>query len=176
MEIYITAFYLAIPAFIANMAPVVAMRWNFLNYPLDFNLKIRNSRLFGSHKTWRGLFFAIAGATVASLLLWYFDSKGIIEISQLTGDGFLLFGILSGLGAIIGDAIFSFIKRQINIPSGRPFIPFDQIDYIIGFLLFTSWIMNWTWREIIFLLLCGLILNPAVNLTAYFLKIKKTYW
>ena len=44
----------------------------------------------------------------------------------------LLIGGLLGFGALLGDAIESFFKRQYGVPSGDPWFPLDQIDYIFG--------------------------------------------
>ena len=53
-------------------------------------------------------------------------------------------------GALIGDAVESYFKRQRRIPSGQPWFPFDQTDYIIGGLLFSMpfavlpvWLILW---------------------------------
>jgi CDP-2,3-bis-(O-geranylgeranyl)-sn-glycerol synthase len=40
-------------------------------------------------------------------------------------------------GAIFGDLIESFIKRRLKIPSGAPFTPRDQTDYIVGMIVFS---------------------------------------
>ena len=42
------------------------------------------------------------------------------------------------LGALGGDAIESFFKRRVGIKAGNPWFFFDQVDYIIGGLLFGS--------------------------------------
>jgi CDP-2,3-bis-(O-geranylgeranyl)-sn-glycerol synthase len=49
---------------------------------------------------------------------------------------FIVYGFLSGMGALLGDAIKSFFKRRVNIKPGSTWFPFDQIDYIVGGILF----------------------------------------
>jgi len=44
----------------------------------------------------------------------------------------LLLGPLFGLGALLGDALESFFKRQRGVKPGDGWFPFDQTDYIIG--------------------------------------------
>lgn len=172
--------YLALPCFVANAAPVFASKFQWmtkLDIPLDGGKTFRKKRVFGDHKTVRGLIAGILFSTLATLLQWQLAEKGIIAVPFLSGiQEFTLFGALGGLGALMGDSIESFFKRQRDIPSGRPFIPFDQIDYIIGFLFLTSFLIPWDFKSIGFLLLCGLILNPITNALAYVLKIKNTYW
>lgn len=164
------------PAAIANMMPVIANRYSWLpklNIPIDGKCTFRGQRLFGDHKTVRGFFVGIFLSSMWGGVLFFFshflpiDPK--IEI-------FFLFGFLAGLGALLGDAIESSIKRQCGIPSGRPLLPFDQIDYIFGFLLCTFPLIHWTFWEMGFFLLLALVLNPLVNGVSFLLGIKKTFW
>jgi len=177
---YSSLFYLFFPVFAANMAPQVASRLGilkFLDKPVDFGKTLFGKRIFGQNKTFRGFIIGIVISIVVSFLQYILDANKIIEIERLSGLWqFLAFGSLAGFGALFGDSVESFFKRQFGIKEGKPFIPFDQIDYILGFLLFTSIIVNWGWREIIFALLCGLFFNPIINILAYLFKIKKTYW
>src|SRR5206468_5773804 len=48
-----------------------------------------------------------------------------------------LMGPLFGIGALGGDAVESFYKRRRGVPSGKKWLPFDQLDYIAGTLLIT---------------------------------------
>lgn len=173
-------FFLAIPAFIANMAPVVASRLDWfssMNKPLDAGKKFRDKRIFGENKTLRGLVFGTACAMFTTIIQFLLIKNGFLHFfffSDISTS--LLFGFLGGFGALLGDAVESFFKRQLDIASGRPFIPFDQIDYVLGFTLLTSFVLNWTTAQIIPLLVFAAFANPLINLTAYFLGIKKTYW
>lgn len=86
---------------VANGAPIlinrtVGKRWS---WPVDNGLKLRDGhRLFGSSKTWRGLFSAIFFTSLAAALS---------GIESLTG---ALFGAL----AMTGDLLSSFIKRRMG--------------------------------------------------------------
>lgn len=134
------AIWFLLPAAAANAIPIVAAAIPFLkkfDAPIDGGKTWRGHELLGSHKTWRGI---IAGIIIATLLLW---------VQQLLFENFewaqyvsadvnysalpvLLLGPLFAIGALGGDAIESFFKRQRNIKSGGKWIPFDQLDYIIG--------------------------------------------
>ena len=119
------------PAIIANMAPVFAHRYNlllWLNKPIDFGMRIGDMRLFGSHKTIRGFVVGTAASALSGLLLWFF----IHERPYASVAAAMLYGGAVGFAALAGDAIKSFFKRRMHIYSGRSWILFDQIDFVIG--------------------------------------------
>lgn len=151
------------------MAPVFSSRIPVLNRwrtPLDFGKSWNGHRIFGPNKTWRGLCSGIVVGTLTGLLLYGpFFSDG----NQVT---FLLICASMSAGALIGDAIESFFKRQRGISSGEAWFPFDQTDYIIGGLVFTLpfgvlplWIVIW-----IVILYFGLHLLSSY--IGYLLKLK----
>ena len=47
-------------------------------------------------------------------------------------------GLLMGVGAGIGDAVKSFLKRQLGISAGSPWLGFDQLDFFLGALACVS--------------------------------------
>lgn len=139
----IFALWFLLPAAIANVTPILSAvtpllkRWNA---PMDGGHKYRGKEIFGTHKTWRGFITGILAATLVfwlqQILVSHFGwaqslSQGIDYAVLPT----LLLGPLFGVGALGGDAVESFFKRQRGVKSGRAWIPFDQLDYIIGGLL-----------------------------------------
>lgn len=136
------ALWFFLPAGLANAAPVFANlipilnRWNT---PLDFGLSWRGKRLFGKNKTWRGLVCGMAiGSLVAILQRYGYNHLEFVQdITYLnySAIGVGLLGAMLGGGALLGDAVESFFKRQFGVPSGQMWFPFDQIDYIVGGLL-----------------------------------------
>lgn len=123
-----------IPAGVSNMSPVFANRipyYNRWDTPVDFGKSWRGSRIFGDHKTWRGI---VAGTVLGSVV-------GLgIAATYLKNDStavWPLYFVAMSFGALAGDAIKSFFKRRLHIASGKSWFPFDQIDYILGALLFT---------------------------------------
>lgn len=136
------AVWFFLPAGLANMTPVFAAhlpvlrRWNT---PLDLHKKYRGKEIFGPNKTFRGLLCgAIIGGvfTVLQTYLWpEYPAYIGLPIGNLV---VFCFGALLGLGALLGDAIESFFKRQSNIKSGKSWFPFDQTDYIFGGLIATT--------------------------------------
>ena len=133
-------FILFLPAGFANMAPVLANKIPYLNKwktPLDFGHKYKNQRVFGTNKTWRGLITgAIFAGIIALCIQWLFVDR----YTSLGSNDWLVFiaGAWLGTGALVGDAVESFFKRQKGVPSGSSWFPFDQTDYIIGGMLFIS--------------------------------------
>lgn len=173
----IKCIYFMLPAYFANMAPVICKKIPFLKYPMDFGAMFRGKPLFGKNKTFRGLFFGVVFAVIVvyvqKLLTFdpYFRALGFTDYSN-----WVLLGILFGAGAIFGDMIESFFKRQLNIAPGKPFIPFDQTDFVIGSLILVAFTGIVTWKMLITILILSPFLHIIVNHSAYYLKIRGEKW
>jgi len=169
----IQSLYFILPAYIANMAPVFVKKINFLDIPVDFGKKLNKKPVFGSHKTWRG----IVSATIAGGIVFYiqqflhnygfFGKISLIDYGQYS----VLFGFVMSFGAIFGDLIKSFFKRRLGIGAGKRFVPFDQIDFIIGALVFSSifFVPNvWVW---VILILLSIPIHIIARHIGFLLKI-----
>lgn len=139
------AVWVFLPAAIANSIPVVAKRYNwliFLDKPLDMGKNLGNKRVLGDHKTWRGLILGVlAGILTAALQQQIALNNSTINALSIIDwelHNPLVIGALMGFGALFGDATKSFLKRRLDIKPGDTFIFFDQVDYILGALLFLS--------------------------------------
>jgi CDP-2,3-bis-(O-geranylgeranyl)-sn-glycerol synthase len=89
----------------------------------------------------RGFLFGIGGGIFISLCQFIL-AKGNFTVSNEVLDytnlgQSLSFGLLMSTGSLLGDAIESTIKRQLNIAPGESLIIADQIDYVIGAVLIT---------------------------------------
>jgi CDP-2,3-bis-(O-geranylgeranyl)-sn-glycerol synthase len=129
-----------LPAAEANVAPIFAAKLPGISTwdaPIDGGKKFRGKRILGDHKTWRGI---VSGIILATLVLgleqlcvihfaWARRLTGQVDYRTLPT---LLLGPLFAIGALGGDAIKSFFKRQRGTPAGQTWVPFDQLDYIIG--------------------------------------------
>lgn len=136
----IIAFWFFLPAGVANMTPVLANHVPLLNQwktPLDFDLSYRGKRILGDNKTWRGLVMGIFTGATTGLLVKELVYPFVHWPDYLVGPGIAL-GAIMGCGALLGDAVESLFKRRRGIASGKSWYPFDQIDYIIGGLLFVA--------------------------------------
>lgn len=196
------ALWLFVPAYFANMAPVFAMkllpRWNAR---IDGGRNGRDGRpLLGPGKTWRGLvagcvFGAAFALLQATLLRWDPDWQSDFAFAEAGAAGPLVLGFAFGLGAVAGDAVKSFFKRRTGRTGGAPWVPFDQLDFVVGglsfgalasILLHRSRITSFDWFQQEFLgdrwpvLLVLLVLTPllhlVVNMIGYKLKLKDVPW
>ncbi|MBU0649154.1 CDP-2,3-bis-(O-geranylgeranyl)-sn-glycerol synthase [Patescibacteria group bacterium] len=176
------AFYFALPAYLANMSPVIFDKlglFKFLKIPIDFGKKLHNKPILGKGKTWRGLILgilvAMAAAEIQKYLFGYaqFEQISVVNFASVN---YALFGFLAGAGALLGDMVKSFIKRRVGIASGRPWPVFDQLDFICGFMLFTYFIAKPDIPTIIAVFVITLILHPLTNIIGYALKFKKVWW
>ena len=169
--------YFMLPAYFANMAPVMVKKIDFLAFPVDFNMKIGGKPIFGSHKTFRGFFFGIVFAVIvafAQFLLYGIES--FRNVSFFSYQNWLLFGFLMGFGALAGDLLKSFFKRRLGISPGDKFIPFDQTDFIFGALVFVMPVFKVTLGIFLTSLLLSFVLHIIVNHISFWLKIRNERW
>src|SRR5690242_14223793 len=135
LESIFFAFWFFGPAGLANLAAFTSGKIGILkkfNYPVDGYRRFRGTRILGSHKTIRGFLAAIvAGIFCVYLEIFLYNSfamiRQLVPLDYSEVNPFLL-GTLLGFGALTGDSIKSFFKRQVHIQPGRSWIPFDQID------------------------------------------------
>ncbi|MBW2967458.1 CDP-archaeol synthase [Candidatus Woesearchaeota archaeon] len=174
------ALYLFLPAGFANMAPPFFRDMRFLDCPVDFGHRWKGKTLFGSHKTWRGVFFGtlIAIITVFIQKILFLDYPVFRGISLLdySAVNFVLLGFLLGFGALLGDIVKSFMKRRAGIAPGNPWIPFDQIDFILGSLALLCFVYIPSWQTVLFLLVAIPILHIFFNHVGYYMGINKNKW
>jgi CDP-diglyceride synthetase len=109
----------------ANMAPWAAghLLGRRLAAPIDCGLTLRDGRrLFGDHKTWRGLVAALLTCAVAAAVLGYPVRCGI-EFASL---------------ALAADAASSLLKRRLRLAPGAQCPGLDQIPEALLPLLVLS--------------------------------------
>lgn len=174
------AFWFFAPAGTANMFAFLSKKIPGIkkySYPVDGGLTFRGKRILGSHKTIRGFVVGtIAAIIVAIIQVFLYTHLDFVQ--KLVGEHYtitnpVLFGFLSGFGALFGDAVKSFFKRQIAIKPGESWVPFDQIDYILGGMVFT-WVyfpLN-IWRYLLILIVWVLI-HPTVNFLGFLFRLKR---
>jgi CDP-2,3-bis-(O-geranylgeranyl)-sn-glycerol synthase len=163
----IKSLYFFLPAYFANMSPVLLKWIPFANIPV-------NKKIFGSNKTWRGLIVGtLTGGLIFALQKWIhklgFQNLAIIDYSDFS----LLLGFLLGFGALLGDLVKSYYKRKAGIKPGCPFVPFDQIDFVIGALVIGFFIYVPPAEVALFLIILSPILHIIVNYLGYLLGIRK---
>lgn len=174
------ALWFFLPAGMANVMPIFVSKipgLRNLNAPMDFGRSYRGRRIFGAHKTWRGL---VAGVIAATLTLWlqqylagdFSWVKSISDQVDYASLPTLVVGPLFAIGALGGDALESFFKRQLNIAPGHGWFPFDQIDYIIGGAIATMPFVALGLWQYVWLLGIWLVVHVASTIIGYFVGLK----
>lgn len=163
-----------LPMGMANVAPVLFRnRFRFLAIPVD--RLVGGHGVFGSHKTLRGLLVAIL---VGSITFWWQQLVSQLPWAQQLGwfdyqSMTLWFGVLAGLGAIVGDLLRSAVKRRLGIRPGGRFVPWDQLDYLTGGILATLPLFQPHWAVIVGTLMIGFILHVIVGRIGFWLGMKQ---
>lgn len=174
------ALWFFLPAAIANMMPIFAAHWKFIkayDYPIDMHKTFRGKRIFGAHKTIRGLVVGVIFATLV-LGLQFLAVKYIPFVAEWTDQvdytqlPVFVLGPLFGLGALLGDAIESFFKRQVGIKPGDGWFPFDQTDYIIGGAIATMPFVQLSIWQYVWLIVIWLVIHVVSTVIGYKLGLK----
>ena len=191
-EILLQALWIILPAYIANASAVLVGGGT----PIDFGKTWKDGkRIFGDGKTWRGLvsgaFIGMTSGFGLSVAAKYIapTEYNFLQFENLDFEGFpLMIPIVFSLcfGALFGDVVESFFKRRRGIDRGKDWIPFDQIDFILGALLF-SFLMssllqflgftdkNWFLETLsMWHILFLLIITPFLHLLANFIHKRAT--
>lgn len=158
------AIYFMLPAYLAN---VTALAFGG-GKPLDFNHNLRDGRrILGNGVTWRGTIIGTLIGTLIGLI------QGIISGNIALG---ILLGFALGGGAMIGDACGSFIKRRLKVERGRPAPILDQLDFVVGALVFASFIIPIPFEMIVVILVISVFLHLGANIIAYLLGLKNVWY
>ena len=162
-RLIIEALTFIFPAYCANAVPVITGGGLALDFGKNF---FDGKSIFGKNKTFRGLFSGLAvGTAVGFVESVFFDYP-------------ITFGLLLSLGALFGDLTAAFAKRRLGLSPGDLLPVVDQVDFIIGAILFSLpirlQILSWE------LLATVLIVTPPIhlltNFAAYKLDLKSNPW
>ncbi|HEX9261997.1 MAG TPA: CDP-2,3-bis-(O-geranylgeranyl)-sn-glycerol synthase [Candidatus Bathyarchaeia archaeon] len=157
----IEAFKFIFPAYCANAAPVLA--GGGLSMDLGKNF-VDGKRYFGKNKTFRGFFFGLAvGVFVGFLEFMIFGYP-------------LLFCVLTPLGALLGDLTGAFLKRRLDIAPGGLLPIIDQVDFVVGALVFSLPLGIVYWELAATVMLVTPPIHLLTNFMAYKLKLKNNPW
>lgn len=185
------------PAYATNASMVIFGR---NGTPIDGGRTFYDGkRILGNGKTWQGLTGGVITGTIVGAILVLISSYAIwpfiqaqidnptipmvladpIYLEEFLNPPFLL-GLLRvfliSLGAPIGDLIGSFFKRRLNLERGAPAPIIDQLDFLLGAVLFAYIIFPLQWMYIIFALLITLLIHVLANTLAYKLGLSKEPW
>ncbi len=157
--------------------------------PIDGHRVLKDGRpIFGKNKTWVG-FWGMIIITGAMQVFWGIVLKvtGLEEYNQLYifWENTIIFNLLVGLlfGAlyVIFELPNSFIKRRLNISSGKTdrgmkgivFFVADQFDSIIGIGVAIGILARLSLQGVVTYILLGGFTHIAVNLILYGVKVRK---
>lgn len=79
-------------------------------------------------------------------------------------------------GALLGDAVGSFLKRRIGLERGAPAPIMDQLDFVIGALVLSLLVVQISWEFFIIIALLSLVLHLGSNTFAYLIGIKDVWY
>jgi len=160
-ELIAQALYFILPAYCANAVPVIFGG----GLPIDFGRNFIDGKpLFGAHKTFRGF---LSGLIVGTFI-------GIVQSNlPFFQPIHLLLGFVLSFGALMGDLIHSFVKRRMGLPPGASFPVADQLDFVLGALLFSLFISPPPLLVALIILIVTPPLHLLTNFVAYRLNVKK---
>jgi CDP-2,3-bis-(O-geranylgeranyl)-sn-glycerol synthase len=179
------ALWVTIPAYLPNSCAVLFGGGT----PMDFGRSMKDGRrILGKGKTWGGFFGgAVAGigiGLIQLLIAMNFDYDNFFGFGSLPNA--LVIIILLSFGAMLGDALGSFIKRRKGKKPGEPFPGLDQYDFLIGaWLLIIIFQFQWFYSNFlegiqIIALITILVLTPLlhriVNIMGYKMGKKDVPW
>ena len=152
------------PAYCANATPVLAGGGKRIDFGRNF---VDGKRIFGNNKTFRGFFFGWGmgiGVGLAEGLVFGFQNYPI------------LFALIIPLGALLGDLVGAFIKRRMGIAPGGLLPIIDQVDFVVGAVVFSIPLYLIGWEVAVLVLLITPPIHLFTNFLAYKMKLKKNPW
>ncbi|MEN3051252.1 MAG: CDP-2,3-bis-(O-geranylgeranyl)-sn-glycerol synthase [Candidatus Methanosuratincola petrocarbonis] len=156
LALALSSFVIIMPAFIANSVPVLARG----RHPMDFGKSmVDGRRVLGDGKTFEGFLAGLFMGTLSGALF-----------------GYPIHSFLLALGALSGDILGAFIKRRIGIERGHPAPLLDQLDFVVGALLFLYPVYQVTLEQVVFIMAVTPPIHLLTNYFAYRLGLKKYPW
>lgn len=140
---------------------------------MDFGANFLDGKpLLGSGKTLRGMVTGITAGTLVSVGV----AVLIPGTSSLLTNQYVLLGFLLSLGAIAGDTVKSFFKRRAGIEQGKDLFLIDQLDFIVGGIIFGLVLYTPTTVELFVIAIGTVIVHRLANFMAFKFKLKKVPW
>ena len=177
---FLTTLYFILPAYFSNGGALLFGGGT----PLDFGKSdSKGVRWIGDGVTWRGLAAGtiigmITGAVQGYIAPMILSVVGSYLITPMITDihSGILIGFLLGFGALLGDAVGSFLKRRLGIGRGEPAPILDQLDFIIVALIMVSPVVELNLMFVVLALLLTLIIHLLTNTCAYLLGLKDVWY
>lgn len=186
LKMYVTMFPVIL-AGILNMLFVKTGLYSRIKRPIDGGKTLRDGkRVFGENKTWAG-FFGMIIACALSQLLWGFVCLKMPVMCSIYSrfDNTPLFNLSAGAAMGFAYVLFelpnSFIKRRLDIPSGKTvrgikgcvFFFIDQVDSLFGVAAVFAALFHMTPAQYFSYILLGAATHIGVNSLLYAAKIRR---
>ena len=176
----VTTLYFILPAYFSNGGALLFGGGT----PVDFGKSDSNgNRWIGDGVTWKGVLAGTLIGMITGAVQGYFGPYIISEFGQYIitpiitdASSGILIGFLLGFGALLGDAVGSFLKRRLGIGRGKPAPILDQLDFIIVALILVSLVVEVNWLFIAIALALTLIIHLLTNTGAYLLGLKNVWY
>ena len=180
--------FLGSPLLLVAIAQGLCIKYDWLSRlkrPLDLGLSFRGKRIFGDHKTWRGLMINLVFCSMGTMIQTLLQNLGVFPqwlfLLDYSENGYLI-GILLGLGMTVGELPNSFVKRQLDIFPGKRkkgllgvvFFLFDQVDLTIGIWVFLYLLIRPSLLFIIWSFFITIVLHVAISSVGYLFGMHKT--
>jgi CDP-2,3-bis-(O-geranylgeranyl)-sn-glycerol synthase len=164
IETVTSALYFFIPAYAANTFACILGKGR----PVDLGRNFTDGRrILGNGVTIRGSLSGIVCGMIAGVILQMYFPLVLMNFSLI----FLL-----ATGAMVGDAAGSFTKRRLGREQGSPAPVLDQLNFVVGGLLFASVLGPVQWQWILVIVTLTPFGHLLVNKTGYLLKMKDVPW
>ena len=176
----VAVLYFLLPSYISNSGGLIFGGGK----PLDLGkTDSKGIRWIGDGVTWKGLVGGTILGTVVGAIQGYYGPYILTTygayITTPIANGLLngiVIGFLLAFGALIGDALGSFLKRRMGIGRGKPAPILDQIDFLIVALLFCSLVVHFDLKFILIAIILTLIIHLLANTGAYLFGMKEVWY
>ena len=176
----VTTLYFILPAYFSNGGGLLFGG----GLPVDFGKSDKNGvRWIGDGVTWRGLIGGTLIGIITGIIQGFFAPIILSNFGQFITTPIItnipegiLIGFLLGFGALLGDAIGSFLKRRLGIGRGKPAPLLDQLDFLIVALILVSLVVNLSLSFVATAIILTLIIHLMANTGAYLLGLKDVWY
>ncbi|AMD17960.1 hypothetical protein TL18_07940 [Methanobrevibacter sp. YE315] len=176
----IAVLYFILPAYFSNGAGLLFGG----GLPVDLGKSDSHGvRWIGDGVTWKGLIGGTIIGIITGAIQGFLAPQIIAEFGQYITTPIvtsipngILIGFLLGFGALLGDAIGSFLKRRLGIGRGKPAPILDQLDFLIVALILVSFVVKLSLSFVVIAIVLTLIIHLLANTGAYLLGLKDVWY
>lgn len=184
-QLIVQVLWLVLPVVLGGAVHIVIIKLDWFpglaKIPLDFNATLRGRRVFGPNKTLRGAIIMTVATTVFALIQAdvsrRFDWLSLIDYQRTNP---MQWGMLLGIGYLLGELPNSFAKRQLDIPPGETapgslrfvFWAIDQLDSLLGVLAMMCLVWVPPLRVVMLMGAITLLIHPLMATAMVFLGLK----